>query len=594
MMKHISFNIDRLERVARMATVGVLIAIISFSVHAQTEHLRDVIGASNYSPSYTLQSWPVTSPGGPRRDVLNEAAQELLDMGSRVIRVMLNANPPAFYHYTANPGYTVNPPAGLMSYAPEQRITETAKTLQYNDLFSKPFTTFIITIRANIPVKTSSGTEHIPAFSNHGSAANATFGIAEGAPLFDGLTSAELAIEKEAIKRLATHFYTAFAGSNKTFVITTGESDWIAREPYWGNQSFAITQARIDAMKAWVQARQDGVNEARAQYGGSSNVKVYNAVEVNHVTDAINQIGLTMTNNAIPALNCDLYGYTAYDVNDGAGVPDPLLLHRNLSYLSSKTPDSGPFGSRNIFLGEYLAGENNAAIKNIDLTRTGGDNAREVIRRMTETALGFGVRYALLWQVFGSDLLPGQSRGSMDQVPPPNSIFEGAWLRRPDGTYPPAYYYYQSLMSKSIRRLALRSSSGYYTSADEGGGYAIRANASSINEWEWLTIVDRNGGSLTHGDSVNVLTWKGNYFMAWDNGGGYMDATSTHDLAWETFTIVKPASTGLILTGETIALRAGSGHYAYPQNGGGLGDLFFYANAPSIGPWQTFVTANWP
>jgi len=585
------------EQYARLVRTGVLFLVSIAGLIAQgqtTEYLKDIIGASNYGPTYTLQSWPVASPDGPRRDVLNEGAQELLNIGSRVIRVMLNANPPAFYHYTANPGYTVLGSTGLMSFQPEQRITETAKTVQYNDLFSKPFTTFIITVRANIPVKTSSGAEHIPYFSHHGAPATPALGIAEGAPLFDGLTPAELAIEKEAVKRLATHFYTAFSGSAKTFIITTGESDWIAREPYWGNQSFAITQARIDAMKAWVQARQDGVNEARLQYGASTNVRVYNALEVNHVTDAINQVGLTMTNNALPYLSCDLYGYTAYDIANSNGLPDSTLLHRNLKYISGKTRDDGPFGWRNIFLGEYAAGENETAIKNMDLTHTGGENAREVIRRLTETALGFGVRYALLWQVYGNDLLPGQTRGSMDQVPPPNSIYAGAWLRRPDGSYPPSYYYFQGLMSQSIRRFALRSSSGYYVSPDAGGGYAIRANAPLIGDWEYLTVVDRNGGSLNHGDSVNVLTWKGNYFMAYDNGGGYMDATSTHDLAWETFTMVKTTGAGEIGSGSPIALRAGSGHYAYPQNGGGQGDLFFYANATSIGSWQTFTTANWP
>ena len=140
----------------------------------------------------------------------------------------------------------------------------------------------------------------------------------------------------------------------------------------------------------------------------------------------------------------------------------------------------------------------------------------------------------------------------------------------------------------------MRASSGYYVSPDEGGGYAIRAGAPWIKEWEYLTLVDQNGGTLNHGDVVNVLTWKGNYFMAYDNGGGYMDATATHPLAWETFTILKTSGTGAIVTGNSVALRAGSGHYAYPQNGGGPGDLFFYANATSIGPWQTFVTANWP
>lgn len=59
----------------------------------------------------------------------------------------------------------------------------------------------------------------------------------------------------------------------------------------------------------------------------------------------------------------------------------------------------------------------------------------------------------------------------------------------------------------------------------------IYVNAPIPQQWEYLSLIDRNGGSLTSGDSIYVLTQNGHYFMVWDNGGGAVDATSEHGLA---------------------------------------------------------------
>src|SRR5436305_1170761 len=271
---------------ATFIAVATVLTLSTDVGHAQTP-IPDIVGAYHYSPRYTLQSWP--APAGEKRDVLNEGADQLLLMGSRVIRVGLNASPAAFYSFTANPGFP-----WVFNFPPEERIREIAKSPQYNDLFHKPFTTFLLSIECNVPVMVhgSSTYEDIVSFSNCG--AKTDRGAAYGAPLFDdnspyadaGFTDAEAAIEKAAIQNLATYLLTTFAGENKTFVIGTGEGDWIAREPEWGNYEFGITTKRKDAMIKWLNARQDGIIAARAAVPGSM-AHVYGAAEVNFVREAI-------------------------------------------------------------------------------------------------------------------------------------------------------------------------------------------------------------------------------------------------------------------------------------------------------------------
>ena len=152
-------------------------------------------------------------------------------------------------------------------------------------------------------------------------------------------------------------------------------------------------------------------------------------------------------------------------------------------------------------------------------------------------------------------------------------------------------------MGYSAHHYALNATTtNYFVSPDEGGGYAIRANTPVVSGWERLTIIDRNGGALKGLDPVNILTWRGHYFHPYYDAAGYMDATSTAALAGDQFTIVNTtntASTADLGLNSTVAFRTPTSSYIYPMNGGGLGDVFFYANATSIGSWQVFKLSNW-
>jgi hypothetical protein len=545
-----------------------LLMLLSFlAVPAHAADLKDVIGSYHHSPMYTFnRPWPPTD--GTKRDIINEGADELLNMGSKVIRVILHPNAVAFYPQIANPAFPVNT---LFGFPAETRLRETAKTVQYDTLFHKNFSTFIITTMANVSKRDGLGNEQVQFFGFCG-ADDGT-----DAPILDGMTSAEITTERTAIKNLAVHLLTTFNGTNKTFIIATGEGDWIAREPHWGDVNFQITSLRAQAMRDWINARADGVADARALV--SSTAKVYTSAEANFLQQAIDHSELTMTNDIIPYTHADLYSYTAYGTGN-----DPATLVTYLDYLKSKAPDSMAFGANNIFIGEYGAAEN---------SDHGGDAtaAKETLRRMTETSISWGARYVILWELYDSAILAPYNPWNLSNTPAPSQM-AGYWLRRPDGTYPPIYGYYQSQTSMTATAIALRCYSGGYVTAADDGGAAVYGNSPHILGWEELTLIDQNGGTLNSGDYVTILTRNGHFFMAMNNGGSTLDSSSTHPQAWETFRIWRTSGTGAITNGTSVAFQAGSGHYLDAEQGGAQKSVYvdpINANRTSIGPWETFT-----
>jgi hypothetical protein len=517
--------------------------------------------------------WPVPVGDTTKRDFLNEGADEILTLGSRVIKIQLHPAAKAWYWYTANPDFS-----NVMSFAPDQRLKETAKLPQYVALFNKPFTTFVINVMANQRVNDVNGNEDVTKFGTYDT-------------VLDGMSTAEVTAEKNAIQNLASYLLQTYAGSGKTFVIANGEADWILRDKLPAGQEPNST--RIQAMRDWINARQDGVTTARAAYGSSS-VHVYQAAEVNQVRNAMTHTGVTMTNDVIPYTYCDLYSYTDWEVGP---IRDAAQLTEALDYLETQAPDNATFGKHNIYLGEFGSAMN-------DDNGGDGEQQKELTRRMTEAALAWGCRYVLYWELYCNEPCasgsssPCQYNASLWSsdynvafgTRPTNNQMRGLWLIKPDGVKAPVYYYFQSIMGQSVTHVGLLTSSSYYVSADDAGGGTIHVNAPWLRTWEYLTVIDRNGGALTSGDPINILTENGHYFMAADGGGSTIDATSEHPLSWEQLTILKSGG-GTIGFTNTISLQASSGHYLVAENGGG-GSNVLNANRTSIGPWEQFTMVS--
>ncbi|MCL4194172.1 MAG: hypothetical protein KJZ87_20715, partial [Thermoguttaceae bacterium] len=169
---------------AYAAILWVFFAVGSRDMIAAERMLSDVVGVTHVSGRYHLTG----------ADFLNEGADQILSLGSRVIKVYFTVPP------TANPSSNAYP---FNSRWPQSKtLTELATTPYFRALFDKPFTTFVLTTYA------AGRPEHY---------------------WRAGVTAEQAADEERQFYELARHFLTAYRGQHKTFVLQHWEGDWAIR-----------------------------------------------------------------------------------------------------------------------------------------------------------------------------------------------------------------------------------------------------------------------------------------------------------------------------------------------------------------------------
>jgi hypothetical protein len=292
---------------------------------------RDVIGVTHVAGKYHLTD----------KDFLNEGADQILALGSRVIKLYL-AGARRDYPFNTN-------------WPEVKTLVELAQTPQYAAVFRKPFTTYILT----------------------------TYSAGRGEHYWrKGVTDAERADETRQFYELAKHFLTTYRGTGKTFVLQHWEGDWAVR----GNTDAKAdpTQAAFDGMVAWLAARQAGVAKVRAEVG-EQGVHVYHAAEVNLVVQTMRGGRPGVVDKVLPLAKTDLASYSAWDSQD-----DPKTLRAALDLIAKNMPQDGPFGARCVYLGEFGKPEN----------EFGPEKVRATVRGAVRTALDWGCPYIVYWQVY--------------------------------------------------------------------------------------------------------------------------------------------------------------------------------------------------
>jgi hypothetical protein len=85
--------------------------------------------------------------------------------------------------------------------------------------------------------------------------------------------------------------------------------------------------------------------------------------------------------------------------------------------------------------------------------------------------------------------------------------------------------------------VALQTAHGLYLQADQGGNGPLAAVGFAPGAWETFTLgdVDRPGGIVQSGDRVTLRSSAGYYISAELGGGGVMNVNRTSAGAWETF-----------------------------------------------------------
>jgi hypothetical protein len=124
-----------------------------------------------------------------------------------------------------------------------------------------------------------------------------------------------------------------------------------------------------------------------------------------------------------------------------------------------------------------------------------------------------------------------------------------------------------------------------YVGAQNGGGGAVSATATSAQGWQLFTIQDINGGDLESGDAIFITAENAQMWQAWNGGGSTLNAGSNNQLGWETFRIVRRAGSGRVVAGDVVGLQTSGGAWVSAESGGG-GTVYAYGGA--FGSWEEF------
>lgn len=466
------------------AVLGLGLPLIASPVGAIPT--RDVLGATHAAGRYNLTG----------EDFLNEGADQLLELGTRVIKVWFDPN--------ATPLYPFNSEWGK----PPDNLVDLARHPYYQELFAKPFSTFILVVARRVPINN----------------------------FIDGMTRKEIEDEREQTYDLAHHLLTTYAGTGKTFVLQNWEGDHLLRRGLTDEEQ--PDRVRVRGMAAWFNARQSGVTQARRDLDVTG-VTVAHAVEVNLLRRAMDG-KITVTNDVVPQTRADLYSYSSWDVEF-----DPAGLVRALDYLAAKAPDSALYGSRNVYLGEYGAAKDHVP----DET----DRAA-VIRELTEAALGWGARWVLYWQLYCNEAAQVYTTER-----PSNQDLRGFWLIRPDGIKARMYGYLLGQLGTSLHRTFIRNAGSRYITVENGGGGSVWLSAQRPSGDSALILRDQDGGRLRNGDKVRILVHNGMYLREAEDGRVLADRRE--DGEGTEFVVRKIGARGRNILGprDPVALVAPSG-----------------------------------
>lgn len=308
-------------------------------------------------------------------DYLNEGAVMAAGIGARCIKVGLSLD-------------TDNPSPKLYPFHSKWPAAETldalADTSYFRALFSRDFDTFIL--NAFRPGRPASYWR-------------------------EGFSPEDEKAEEECFASLTRYLLHTYSTTKKTFIIQNWEGDWALRGNF--DPASKPTPAATAAMIRWIAARQRGVERARAEFADGG-ARVFHALEVNLVAQAMKQGAPSVTTDVLPHVSVDLASYSAWDTKNS-----PEDFGKALGFIAKHKSPTKPFGKHGVYVGEFGLPESEATSK----------AAFERTSELLAVARRFGCPYAVYWQVYCNEPTTKPPKG--------NAHYKGFWLVRPDGTRSP-------------------------------------------------------------------------------------------------------------------------------------------------------------
>jgi hypothetical protein len=446
-------------------TFVLLTAAVSASFAASASaDLSDVLGITNTDGKYFNTT----------KDYMDEGADEILQTGSKTIKLEMN-------HYT-NTKYQWNStwPSSFTN------LKQMAQLNYFQSVFSKPFSTYILT--ANAP--------NIGSYEYYW-----VKGTAEGS---GGATIANCAAETQQFYDVTKYLMQTYKGTGKTFVFSHWEGDYAMRtnSATHPNGPFDVTspptQNEIDGMIAWLNAREAGIVKARNEIMAadpSNNVKVYGATEAAAGSLALGQKGAGslsagVINSVLPNTNVDLLEYSAWDTQKVTS--GTYSFSNTLDYMINKMPATAVAGKtgQSVIIGEYGTKENLEGTPQVTAT----------LNNVLNNVASKNIRNAVYWEVNDNEIKSGSTAVAPNVT---NADMNGLWMVKPDGSASTAWHQYRGRIADSDPTRA--TTNGFTNSLTNVYTDSFTANTSNLGS-NWTT--SNWGGAISISQSAGLLQMK--------------------------------------------------------------------------------------
>jgi hypothetical protein len=242
-----------------------------------------------------------------------------------------------------------------------------------------------------------------------------------------------------------------------------------------------------------------------------------------------------------------------------------------LDYLATRAPESRRYGRRNIYLGEFGMGKSHGAPEG---------ERYERIRKLMEAALGWGVRWAVYWQVYCNEPMRSYN------VRPRNRDMWGFWLIPPGGGRTQVWTDLEAQYQATLHRAAFASFTGQYVTVQSGNRSVTADRWLLDSPWSVFSLKDWNGGALEAGDEVSLQTHDGLYLSVDPGTSGRVRAGVSTFGSRERLIVHKIGGTGAIKPGDQVTFETHLGRFLAPEVGG-RGTVRALRTIP--GPAEAFV-----
>lgn len=325
-----------------------------------------------------------------RESVLVETAQQILDLGSNILkftmgrgyeRMMLKPSKAAYpetMQYLLNQGSDardvprINFP-GASHTAPTsnpniQTLTDLARLdPSYRRVFEMPFAYYLIWTYAFTP-----GWWH------------------------EGFSAGDQEKEYLEIYAFVEYLLKTYSGTGKTFFLGHWEGDWHLRPDLNKKTDAGVTSESLQGMTDWLNTRQRAIDDAKRSTPHHG-VQVYQYTEVNHVSTVSMDGRPSVTNRVLPRTNVDFVSYSTYDSLDDIQNKIP----RALDYIEAKLPPKAGIKGKRVFIGEYGFAAHTFPEPERDR------RSRQVMR----IGLEWGCPFVLCWQMYNNEFKDGHENG---------------------------------------------------------------------------------------------------------------------------------------------------------------------------------------